>query len=324
MTTSATTLARLRTRPAHFAYTAAIEALEGLNPGTAPIGHLGPAAEEAVRLRPLLSLAFPTADVAAIEPMGDRWRLTTTVLGLYGESSPLPTSYTEQLLELDEPNAARGLMDILNHRLLSFLYRALVKYRMRGDAHTGRFAALLGRDPAAGDAGIASLMVCAGCFAHRGGSAAGLEAALGWWFAGLAVRVDTCVPTWTSIAEEQRSRLGMANARMGSDALLGGAIRNRGLTVRIEIRPRTPAEFAQFLPGGTSRAELEALVAASNPAQLDIELDLVVDGASVPPSRMDGRSRMGYDVRLGGVPVREHRIRLALSSASSPSQATAA
>jgi type VI secretion system protein ImpH len=312
--TAPDTLAALGKRPAHFTLGAAVEALQDARPGTVPVGFLGPVAEEAVRLRPRLSLAFPDADIAGVEPEGGHWLLTTTVLGLYGESSPLPTSYTEQLMALDEPNAARALLDIINHRMLSFLVRALVKYRLRGDAHTGRFAALLGQDPAGGGAANAALLVCAGCFAHRGGSAAGIEAALGWWFTGLPVRVDTCVPTWTPIAEEQRSRLGGANVRMGSDALLGGAIRNRGLTVRIEVRPRDPAEFTAFLPGGAARAELAVLVAASNPSRLDMELDVVVDGAAVPPATMGGGARLGYDTRLGGRPSRENRIRLQLDS----------
>jgi len=189
-----------------------------------------------------------------------------------------------------------------------------VKYRLRGDAHRPAFAALMGLDPAAGGAGVAELLVCAGCFAHRGSSAAGLEGSLTWWFSGLPVRVETCVPTWTRIALDQRSRLGATNASLGGDALLGAAIRNRGLTVRVEIRPRSVAEMTGFLPGGVARAELESLVRSANPSHLDIELDLVIDGVAVAPAVLAGTARLGYDLRLDGSPHREHRIRLALAA----------
>lgn len=322
MTTAADVLASLVRRPAYFSLAEAIEALESAHPDAAPLGLLGPPAREAVRLRPQLDLTFPTADitvvtapVAADEP----WRLTTTVLGLYGENSPLPTVYTEELMALDEPNAARALLDVINHRLLSFLYRALRKYRQRGGLHQARFAALLGEDPSdpqsAGRA--AGLLACAGCLAQRGGSAAGLEAALDWWFPGVSARVETCVPTWTRIAPDQRSGLGTANATLGRDALLGAAIRNRGLTCRVSVHPRSSAEMTSFLPGGAARSDLQTLVAAFNPGQLDVQLDVVVAGSAVAPARFGANARLGYDTRIAGDPRHEHRIRLMLPNQDS-------
>ncbi len=316
-TPAATALSALLDRPALFSLVEAIELLESARPGAAPLGHLGPPAKESVRLQPLLDLAFPTADVTAVQaPVNadSPWLLTTTVSGLYGESSPLPTAYTEQLMALDEPNAARGLLDVINHRLLSFLYRALRKYRLRGDAHRVRFAALLGEDPAAADASgrAAHLLACAGCLAQRGGSAAALEASLDWWFPGVDAQVETCVPTWTRISQDQRSRLASANVRLGRDALLGAAIRSRGLTCRVAVHPRSAAEIATFLPGGAARAELQQLVASFNPGQLDVQCDIVVTGRTIAAARCGGSARLGYDTRLAGNPHHHHRIHLML------------
>ncbi len=316
-TTPAAVITAVRQRPARFSLAEAIEALESARPGAAQIGHLGPAGQEAVRLRPALDLAFPTADVIAVQaPKSDDlpWVLTTSVLGLYGENSPLPTAYTEQLMVLDEPNAARALLDLINHRLLSFLYRALRKYRLRGDAHQAHFAALLGQDPADPQAAgrAPSMLACAGSLASRGGSAAGLEAALGWWFPGVSAQVESCVPIWTRVAVDQRSTLGTANVVLGRDALLGAAIRNRGLTFRVAVHPRSVAEISAYLPGGPARRDLQTLVAEFNPGQLDVQLDVVVSGADIAPARCGPGSRLGYDTRLVGDPHREHRIRLML------------
>jgi type VI secretion system protein ImpH len=315
MSTSAAVIAHLRQRPAHFALVSAIEVLERSRPGAAPVGHLGPVADEAVRLRPLLDLAFPSGDVTEVVEQDGRWQLTTPVLGLYGEGSPLPSVYTETLLQLDEPNAARALLDLINHRLLSFLYRAALKYRQRGTVHAVRFAALLGRDPLRPlDEAAAVMLACAGCLAQRSGGAAGLEAAMRWWFAGLPVMVETCVPCWTAIAPDQQARLGTANGCLGQDALLGAAIRNRGLTIRVEVRPRSRAELRFFLPGGRQRGRLLELIAVFNPGRLDVQLDLMVAAEVVPPGQLGADTRLAYDQRLGGSTAREHRIRLALVS----------
>ena len=71
-----------------------------------------------VRVRPELSLAFPAADVRRVELTEDDdpfLQVTATFLGLYGSSSPLPTHYTEELM--DEASAdssvSRDFLDII-------------------------------------------------------------------------------------------------------------------------------------------------------------------------------------------------------------------
>ena len=161
---------------------------------------------------------------------------------------------------------------------------------------------------------MAMMLACAGCLAQRSGGAAGLEAVLGWWFKGLPVRVETCVPSWTEIAPDQQVRLGRANGSLARDTVLGSAIRNRGLTVRIEVRVRNCNEMAEFLPAGARRGEMEHLIAVFNPGRLDVQLDLLIASSVVPVGRLGARTRLAYDQRLDGTAVREHRVRLALAS----------
>src|SRR5689334_521020 len=70
-----------------------------------------------VRIRPELSLAFPCADLAGVEKGEEGYLVQLSLFGLYGQASPLPTFYTEQLL--DEASAevlsTRHFIDILNH-----------------------------------------------------------------------------------------------------------------------------------------------------------------------------------------------------------------
>ena len=80
---------------------------------TVPIGHRGPPAREAVRLRPALDLAFGASDLA--DCSGDATtgpiELTTRFLGLYGTSSPLPACYTELLL-YDDPTSPQTWLQV--------------------------------------------------------------------------------------------------------------------------------------------------------------------------------------------------------------------
>ncbi len=53
-----------------------------------------------VRIRPHLGLGFPQRDINHIErDASGRYRIEANFFGLYGVTSPLPTFYTEDLIE---------------------------------------------------------------------------------------------------------------------------------------------------------------------------------------------------------------------------------
>jgi len=100
--------------------------------------HLDPKGEEGlpeipwqdrVRVRPELSLAFPASDVAGVEKDGDNLRVTTTFLALYGASSPLPTFYTEDLMDeaSNDESVCRDFLDIIHQRLYHLWFQCWSK-----------------------------------------------------------------------------------------------------------------------------------------------------------------------------------------------------
>ena len=96
--------------------------------------HLGPDALEQnrVRVRPLLSLAFPAADVDRVERDADGELLVSANFGgLYGVDSPLPTFETEDLFDdqCDDRTAARDFLDIIHQRLYYLYATSWSKYR---------------------------------------------------------------------------------------------------------------------------------------------------------------------------------------------------
>src|SRR5438046_10737079 len=90
----------------------------------AGLGGPGPAASELIRLRPDPSLAFPSGDVASLEQVTDspdRFLITTTFLGLYGTTSPLPRFFSEQILwcqQHADGETRRAFLDLVHSPLL--------------------------------------------------------------------------------------------------------------------------------------------------------------------------------------------------------------
>lgn len=84
-----------------------------------------------IDIKPELTLKFPTSDIAKINKKGDRYEVVATFLGLYGTSSPLPTFYTEELIEErnNDKSVKRDFIDIFNKRAYElYFYIFLTSY----------------------------------------------------------------------------------------------------------------------------------------------------------------------------------------------------
>lgn len=305
----------LLARGREFGFFQAIRSLEAALAGHARIGHLGPVAEERLRLRPDLGFAFPTGDIAAIDRLPDRpgqparYELVAGFLGIYGTSSPMPSYLTEDLLALEETNPlTRRFLDLFNHRLLSLFYRAWQKYRcadadMAGPEglYTRRLLLLLGLDhlPRVCDERLVNVQLIrfAELLTQHPHSATGLQTCLRRFFPGIPIEVEPCVAVWTAIPPDQRSRLGMQGVSLGEDFWLGEDVCNRSTTFRVAIGPIDYRTFQEFLPGAARRQELEALIAVFNQDGLDCEIAIAVRTAA---SCIDGIEDDGFPpVRLG-------------------------
>ena len=304
----------LEEEPGGFSFFQAVRLLQQAQPDAAPVGALGPPAHETVRLRPSSSLAFSAASVTecSVRPAGGpRYRLTTPVLGLYGANGPLPSFYSEEILQretVEEDDPVRLFLDVLNHRLLSLLYRAWSKYRWAftfepgaRDATSGHLLGLLGvgSEELRATVGVpaARLLRYAGVVTQRPRSAAAIAGALSDWFGGLPFRLEQCVLRWVGLDPSQRSRLGLANATLGEDAMLGERVRDRAGKCRVVLGPVDLAAYLSFLPSGPHSAPLGALLRFLLPDPWACELRLVLAAPSVPQLRLSAgpdAARLGW------------------------------
>ncbi|HHM04782.1 MAG TPA: type VI secretion system baseplate subunit TssG [Gammaproteobacteria bacterium] len=303
----------------------AVRLLQALGGGeAAPVGGLGPVAEECLRFRANASLAFPAGDVEAVEHWPDtvpgRYRLTVNFLGLYGPSSPLPAFYTETLIQEDEDNngGRRDFLDLFNHRLTSLLYRCWEKYRYdvqytrENDRVFSRVLyALLGVEAPPQREALNldwnRLLSFLGVLSMGCRSAAVLEALLCHYFPGQKIRIEQCVPRRVKVPEVQRCHLGRRNSTLGSDTYLGGDARgvpDLNGKFRIRIESLGYREFTAHLPGAVHHRAVRDLLHFVLSGSLDFDVALTLQAAEIPrlQLRPDNPGRLGWSAWLGRPP----------------------
>lgn len=261
----------------------------------APSDAAASGAPDPIRVRPKLSLAFPSADIDRIEAMPEEgeggYRITANFLGLYGTASPLPTFYTEDLLAeaSQDESVSRDFVDTLNQRIYTLFFQGWLKYRQylqvseAHDArHLERLYCLAGLGSEAlrraqdRDYPVFGLLRYIGLLTQYPRSAAGLATLLADALGGLPLRIVPCIPRKAKIPEPQRMRVGLSGSRLGVDGYLGEEIEDRMGQFRIEIGPLDQAGFLRFTPGQEGYAIVKALSATYVTDPLAYEVELIL------------------------------------------------
>lgn len=265
-----------------------------------------------IRIRPELSLAFPPSDVAKIEEDEGgkpRFFITATLLGLYGSSSPLPTFYTEDLLDeaAEDMSVTRDFIDIFNHRLYLLLFRCWVKYRLflqvveeNNPEVLGKLFCLigLGEEELRKDLPEPySLIRYTGLITQFPKSASGLQTLLHDALGKIPVSIIPCVKRVVKIPLDQRFYLGKSGCRLGEESFLGEEMDDRMGKFRIQIGPLKSETFHQFLPGSPDHQKLAFLTKfyLLDAFEFDVELNLAKKEAKTVSLGESHWSRLGLD-----------------------------
>jgi type VI secretion system protein ImpH len=280
-----------------------------------------------LRLRPKLSLAFPPSDIDTIEKLDDdppRFLVTSTLPGLYGSSSPLPTFYTEDLMDeaASDESVTRDFVDIINHRLLLLLFKCWTKYRQflqvveeKNDDYLIRLFSLLGLGEEVLRLDVPDaygLIRYLGLFTQFPRSGLGLKTLLQDAFGGAAVEICCAVPRKAKIPVEQRAFLGASGCRLGEECFLGEQVDDRMGKFGIRIGPLKADRFQRLLPGGKECERLAFLTKfyVIDRLEYDVELTLAEREAQGVCLGRPAWSRLGWDTwifsgdDLGEVTVR--------------------
>jgi type VI secretion system protein ImpH len=311
-------LERLATEPRRFGFDAAVRVL--LHAAHDP----DPAA--VVRFRSIPGLAYPPADVVAVQSgdEGSAPRMTVSVMGLTGASGVLPRGYTELLNTTlrERSPALHDFLDMLSHRMVALFARAGAKYRPHLVAEIGRLSGK-DRDPMMSAllaltghgtrhmadrlaAGTEPLLHYAGFFAARPRSVDRLQALVSDWL-GRQVEVRQFAGAWLPVPPEQRTRLagrGIAGRfdRLGRDAAIGVRAWDVQAAVVLRVGPLDRAGFEALLPDRPALGRLVSLVRAFLGFETAFSINPVLSAAEVPPLRLradsDPAPRLGWNTWL--------------------------
>lgn len=283
-----------------FSFYRLIYLLERLHAGSPPVGQLGPAPEERIRIRADPSLVFHSSDIAELDQHKYpddvlRTRVTGSFLGLYGSTSPLPGHYVESIALSDYqggPQPIREFLDVFHHRLFSLIYRAWSKYRFsvsyrsKGtDTFTRRMFCAVGLDAfRETEPSIPRFLFLryASILTSKSRSARGLRVVLEDLYGKMGVAIEQFVGHWTLIEKPYRNKLGVMNHQLGESLTIGRYVYDGTGRFTIVLGPLGYDEYLSFLPGGHRRPLLRGVVSTFTRGQHDVMLELHVKTDAAP------------------------------------------
>jgi type VI secretion system protein ImpH len=247
---------------------------------------------QTIQIKPNLSLAFPASDVESVQEIGDqedfRFLITANFLGLYGPASPLPTFYTEELIDeaADDESVSRDFIDILNQRLFALLFECWEKYRQslqiveeKNPAYMDRLFCLLGLGEKSFRKHVTDpyrLLRYIGLFTQFPHTAMALKTLLNDALGGTSIEVIPCVEQTAKIPENQTLCLAISGCHLGIDSYLGDELIDRMGKFRISLGPLNRAEFKRFSPGTEDFSLVSSLTDLYFVEPLKYEIEIIL------------------------------------------------
>lgn len=313
-----------------FTFLQAVRILLRYAPVKALPGQRGPFSDEGVLFRANASLAFPRSDISLISNLPNSNKdmpdceMITNFMGLYGPSSPLPAYFTEDILFSDnEDSNVRHFLDIFNHRMISFFYRALEKYKysVRFNAHqtddyTDKLLSFIGvQQKVVRETSVIRwnrLIPFVSLLGQKIRSAWVLERIIKSYFNVEKAEISQYIMTKVAIQNDDHNSLGMGNASLGLDLTIGRTVSDRSGKIRIKIGPLKYSEFRHFLPYGKFNREFYELVRFVLNDPLDVELELVLSSIDIPPIALTKAKifQVGLNSWLGKPGSEQYTIRI--------------
>ncbi len=296
-------IGRVLAQPRRYDFFQAVHLIETWLRPHAAAGHT---LESVLRFRNSLSLAFPRSQIEALSADGQRVHITPAFIGFLGVKGVLPYCYTEAVaaqVHDEKSSAGRAFLDCFSQRSVLLFYQAWrqcrVEYRLGDGGRDGFLAlqlAIAGRRLTvnAADTGMSPHVTAhyAALIRHRTVSAALIAGILNEYFR-VPIRLEPFVATWELLRQAERTQLGTAHCRLGTDSLIGPRYRSRSVGVRLWLGPLCRRDFDHFLPRAPGGRALRAMLALFNVPGLHFEIRLMLRAADVAPTVLDRTAKLG-------------------------------
>jgi type VI secretion system protein ImpH len=306
--------ALLEDEPYLFSFFQAVRTLERLQPERRPVGQFSHPSREVVRFGAYVSVAFPASEIQSLIFRHEQLPLmTVNFMGLTGPLGVLPLVYTELIAGRvrDKDTTLRDFLDIFNHRMISFHYRAWRKYRFvvaceqaERDVVSAHVSDLIGMGSPQlqnrQSVPDAALVFYGGFLAQQPRSATVLEQLLADYF-DVEVEVEQFAGAWYRLDTNTQCCLGAGepgSEQLGAGAVVGDEVWDQQSVVRIKLGPLSLSRYLDFLPTGSAYQPLRDLTRFFAGNEIDFELQLILKRGEVPSCELgaegDVAPRLGW------------------------------
>ena len=275
----------------------------------AAVGEGADPAKEAVRFRAMVSMEFPRSDVnqaVVSEKYKDLpARVETNFFGLAGLQGPLPTPYTQRVIDRMQEHdySMRDFLDIFNHRLLSLLHRVRKTYWLGVSAAFPEETAIgqvlrafIGQNSWLEDYVIPmrSLLAMAVCFWQRPRSHELLRMILNTFLCAPVV-LELFEYGWRYIDDHHHSSIGRkGNFRvLGDDAVLGRRFLDTGYSFTIVVGPVNLERYNALLRGGALFQAIQNICHSFIGQNQQYRLNIVWSADARPEARLGAKAALG-------------------------------
>jgi|GEM_PF-1203736 type VI secretion system protein ImpH len=264
-----------------------------------------------LRVRPILSMAFPAREIdSALVKSDGKLQVETTFFGLYGVTSPLPNFYTEGLMAAEQNGYknARGLIDIFHYAAFPLLIKAWSRHRVETGLRIGKGLRILDRKSSwIGSTGPAmrtrfnqwpKILKLAPLLSSSFRSASNLQALVATIVRSGAVRVQPCAATQVAVPKNFACRLGQRSHQLGEQAVLGSKLVDHLSHVEIVLKQQHLDDLEQIVPGGSRYELLKQSIRLFSKDNLRIRIKVDRDSS---PKKLN-MSILGLGASLGSQP----------------------
>lgn len=275
---------------------------------------------EGIRFRVDPGLGFPAADLVSVRETGTSeapvHELTVNFLGLHGTSAPLPAYMLETAAwSVGEEGVQQTFNDFFSNRLIWLFYLVWRKYRYHIRYRPGAtdqfsdwmFSLIgIGSQELRGTAGIpwAKLLTYLGVLAARTRSAEMISGVIAHAFALPSVRIRELELRQVEIPEDQRVRVGVMNASLGHDMVIGDRVRDVAGKFTVVLQNLDFQRFRDFLPSGKDYGRLRELVEFLLKDQFAYDLELHLTTRETPKFVLGDPKKglLGWTTFIGETP----------------------
>ncbi|MCW8409364.1 type VI secretion system baseplate subunit TssG [Legionella sp. PATHC035] len=248
---------------------------------------------------PLLTLAFPETDIHEIRRHTDtnHFTLIATFFSLYGTTSPLPTFYTEQLIQDNDQDSdeVKCLLDIFHKRLYKILFEAWSKNRIfeqfaehhdpiYREALFG-FIGMAGKELRDKIPNYNYLLRYSSHWVADNKSIWSLKSLLNDYFK-VPINISSFFRSIQDIPEEQYCLLGKANHHLSKTAYLGSQFKSTSNSLLISIGPLSADVFPKFLIHTEHINQLKLLLQLYVKEPFSYFIEVILDKGCFKPIRL--------------------------------------